>query len=153
MTDPRPSRNDSKLREHLVDLFRDDAGPAADLIAAAHDLARPTPIHLLPRPPHWCRERMVVIGDAGHAHSPSSGQGASLSIEDAIVLAQCVRDVGATSAALKRFETIRRPRVERIVKDASRINNNKAATGISRRIRDIVFWASPSSVETSPLRR
>jgi 2-polyprenyl-6-methoxyphenol hydroxylase-like FAD-dependent oxidoreductase len=36
---------------------------------------------------------MIVIGDAAHATSPSSGQGASMAIEDAVVLAKCVRDL------------------------------------------------------------
>lgn len=134
-----PARNDTELRTHLSGLFQQDSGPAAELIAAGHDLARPTLTHLLPHLPSWQRGRLVVIGDAAHAPSPSSGQGASLSIEDALVLAQCVRDLGATPAALESFESIRRPRVERIVKSAARINSNKAATGLSRRIRDAVL--------------
>ncbi|MGB4137717.1 MAG: FAD-dependent monooxygenase [Microbacterium sp.] len=134
-----PARSASELRRHLSGLFRGDSGPAAELIAAAHDLARPTLTHLLPHLPRWHRGRMVVIGDAAHAPSPSSGQGASLSIEDALVLAQCVRDIGATPSALERFETIRRPRVERIVKAAARVNSNKAATGLARRMRDLVL--------------
>lgn len=136
-----PARSDAELRAHLSDLFLSDSGPAAELIAAGHDLARPTLTHLLPRLPHWHRGRLVIIGDAAHAPSPSSGQGASLSIEDALVLAQCVRDLGANPAALEKFESIRRPRVERIVKAAARINNNKAATGFTRRIRDAVLPA------------
>lgn len=134
-----PRRSDAEIRQHLVDLFRDDAGPAAELIAAAHDLARPTLTHILPHLPRWHRGRMIVIGDAAHAPSPSSGQGASLSIEDALVLAQCVRDLGTTPTALKRFEALRRPRVERIVKSAARINSNKAATGLARRMRDLML--------------
>ncbi|WP_420097503.1 FAD-dependent oxidoreductase [Brevibacterium sediminis] len=134
-----PTRSDAELRTHLANLFRSDFGPASDLIGAAQDLSRPTLTHLLPHLPRWQRGRLVVIGDAAHAPSPSSGQGASLSIEDALVLAQCVRDLGISSVALEKFESIRRPRVERIVKAAARINSNKAATGTSRRIRDTVL--------------
>lgn len=133
------SRGDEELRRHLSSLFSGDSGPAVELIEAGHDLARPTLTHLLPHLPRWHRGRMVVIGDAAHAPSPSSGQGASLSIEDALVLAQCVRDLGAEPAALERFEAVRRPRVERIVTAAARINSNKAATGIARRLRDIAL--------------
>ena len=50
-------------------------------------------------PATWHRGRMVVIGDAAHVTSPSSGQGASLAIEDALILAQCLRDCGGLSAA------------------------------------------------------
>lgn len=134
-----PTRSPTELRQHLSELFHDDSHPVAELIVAGHDLAQPALTSILPHLPRWRRGRMVVIGDAAHAPSPSSGQGASLSIEDALVLAQCVRDIGATPAALERFEIIRRPRVERIAKDAARINSNKAATGLARRIRDVVL--------------
>ena len=36
---------------------------------------------------------MIIVGDAAHATSPSSGQGASMAIEDAVVLAKCLRDL------------------------------------------------------------
>jgi flavin-dependent dehydrogenase len=34
-----------------------------------------------------------VVGDAAHATSPSSGQGASMAIEAGVVLAECLRDL------------------------------------------------------------
>ena len=33
----------------------------------------------------WHRDRMIVIGDAAHAPAPSSGQGASMALEDAVI--------------------------------------------------------------------
>ncbi|WP_345599527.1 FAD-dependent monooxygenase [Thermocatellispora tengchongensis] len=42
--------------------------------------------------PHWRRGRMVLVGDAVHAPSNSSGQGAALAIESAVLLARCLRD-------------------------------------------------------------
>ena len=47
----------------------------------------------MPRVPVWHRGRMVLVGDSAHAPSSSSGQGASLAIESAIVLARCLRDL------------------------------------------------------------
>ena len=82
---------------------------------------------------------MIVIGDAAHAPSPTSGQGASLSIEDAVVLAQCLRDLPDHKQAFARFETLRRPRVEQIIKTAARINNSKAASPLSRMLRDAIL--------------
>jgi 2-polyprenyl-6-methoxyphenol hydroxylase-like FAD-dependent oxidoreductase len=79
---------------------------------------------------------MIVIGDAAHAPSPASGQGASLSIEDAIVLAKCLRDLPDPRAAFARYEAARRPRVERIIKWAARINNSKAAGRVASVFRD-----------------
>jgi 2-polyprenyl-6-methoxyphenol hydroxylase-like FAD-dependent oxidoreductase len=79
---------------------------------------------------------MLAIGDAAHAPSPTSGQGASLSIEDAVVLAKCIRDLPDTQAAFTRFEEMRRPRVERIIKWARRVNSSKAAGPVGRVMRD-----------------
>jgi FAD-dependent urate hydroxylase len=120
----------------LKEFYAGDAGPAVEILAATdpRDVTRATPIHLLPHLPRWHRGRMVVIGDAAHAPSPSSGQGASLAVEDAVELARCLRDV--PEDALARFERIRRPRVERIIKSAARINSSKAAGPVGRMFID-----------------
>jgi 2-polyprenyl-6-methoxyphenol hydroxylase-like FAD-dependent oxidoreductase len=95
----------------------------------------------MPHLPTWHDARMVVVGDAAHAPSPTSGQGASLSLEDALVLARCLRDAPDAFAGLAQFEAQRRPRVERIIKWASRINNSKAAGPVGRVVRDAMMPA------------
>ncbi|GAA2277245.1 hypothetical protein GCM10010430_73890 [Kitasatospora cystarginea] len=54
----------------------------------------------------------VLIGDAAHAASPATGQGASMALEDAVVLAKALRDADTTASALDCYELHRRPRVE-----------------------------------------
>jgi len=77
----------------LTQLFADDVGPATQLIeATGHHLAA-SPVHTMPPLPNWHTDRMIIIGDAAHAPSPTSGQGASLAIEDAVQLAKCLRDL------------------------------------------------------------
>ena len=83
---------DDEWRRRLLELFAGDAGPADALIRATTELMPMSPIHAMPRLPVWHRGRMIVIGDAAHAPSPTSGQGASLSVEDAVVLAKSLRD-------------------------------------------------------------
>jgi 2-polyprenyl-6-methoxyphenol hydroxylase-like FAD-dependent oxidoreductase len=124
-------------RRRLLRLFAEDAGPAVPLIQATPQIAAVSPIHTIPHLPVWHNGRMIVIGDAAHAPSPTSGQGASLSIEDALVLARCLRDLPDPQAAFARFEAARRPRVERIISWAARINNNKAAGPVARVFRDL----------------
>ncbi|CAO5242322.1 FAD-dependent monooxygenase [Frankia sp. AgKG'84/4] len=124
------------VRRQLIDLFAGDVGPAVALIEAT---ARPlplSPIHTLAHLPSWHRGRSVVVGDAAHAPSPSSGQGASLSIEDALVLAQCLRDLPDHQQAFEEFVARRRARVEQIIRWAARINSNKAAGPLAAAIRD-----------------
>lgn len=126
-------------RERLVRLFADDAGPAARIVAATEHELVASAMHTIPHLRKWHDDRLIVIGDAAHAPSPSSGQGASLSIEDAVVLAQCLRDLPQPAAAFARFDALRRSRVERIIKQAARTNSRKAAGPIARVFRDLML--------------
>lgn len=128
-----------RWRARLTALFEDDAGPALDLVAATPELAPMTPIHTMPTLPVWHTDRIVLLGDAAHAPSPTSGQGASLAIEDAVVLAALLRQPGSPAAAFERYEQIRRPRVEKIVKAAARINQSKAPGPLGRVARDALL--------------
>ncbi|MBV9160809.1 MAG: FAD-dependent monooxygenase [Pseudonocardiales bacterium] len=126
-------------RRRLLALYADDAGPATALIQATPQMTAMSPIHVLAHLPTWHRGRMIVIGDAAHAPSPSSGQGASLSIEDAVVLAKTLRELPSPQAAFAHFESSRRTRVENIIKWAARINNTKVAGPIARVVYDAVL--------------
>ena len=126
-------------KRRLLELFAQDAGPAARLIGATGDELVASPVHTLAHLPKWHSDRMIVIGDAAHAPSPTSGQGASLAIEDAVQLALCLRNLPDVTSAFAAFEQVRRPRAERIIKQAARINNSKASTGLSRVLRDMML--------------
>jgi FAD-dependent urate hydroxylase len=60
----------------------------------------------------WTRGRVVMIGDAAHATSPNMAEGAAMALEDALVLAECLRGLEAIPAALSAFEARRRPRTD-----------------------------------------
>jgi 2-polyprenyl-6-methoxyphenol hydroxylase-like FAD-dependent oxidoreductase len=126
-------------RPRLIEMFADDAGPAVQLIEATPQILTTSPVHTYPHLPTWRSRDMIVIGDAAHAPSPSSGQGASLSIEDAVMLAKCLRDLPDAGEAFTRFEAQRRPRVERIIKAAARVNSSKAAGPVARVFRDAML--------------
>ncbi|MEU5306252.1 FAD-dependent monooxygenase [Streptomyces noursei] len=80
----------------------------------------------MPSVPHWHRGRMVLVGDAVHAPSSSSGQGASLAMESAVELARCLRDLPTHREAFAAYEALRRPRVEAIGQNAAAVNKVKA---------------------------
>jgi 2-polyprenyl-6-methoxyphenol hydroxylase-like FAD-dependent oxidoreductase len=82
---------------------------------------------------------MVVVGDAAHAPSPSSGQGAALALEDAVVLATCLRDAGSVEEALTAYESRRRGRVERIVAAGARSSSSKIPGRVGRTVRDAMM--------------
>lgn len=102
--------------------------PGAELIERtdAERLGVSGALYIMPSVPHWSRGRLVITGDAAHAPSNSSGQGASLAIESAIELAMSLRDASSVEAATAAYEARRRPRVERIAKQANKINRTKA---------------------------
>ncbi|MFJ7147278.1 FAD-dependent oxidoreductase [Streptomyces sp. NPDC100445] len=99
------------LRAHLLPLLRADDTPAAGLVEAG-DSIMVTDATELPLGTVWRGERVLLVGDAAHAASPATGQGASMALEDAVVLAKALRDLPGLPAALAGYERLRRPRVE-----------------------------------------
>jgi len=99
-------------RESLLPLLREDDTPAAGIVAATTGKVLVTNATEIPIGTRWRHGRTLLVGDAAHAASPATGQGASMALEDAVVLAKCLRDAPDTDAALARYEELRRPRVE-----------------------------------------
>ena len=128
-------------REMLVNLFAEDDTPAVEIIRATLGRLAGWATYDLPSVPMWRRGPMIIIGDASHATAPSSGQGASMAIEDAIVLARCLRDMPDIRQAFAAYEKLRRGRVERIVAHGARTSNSKAAGPIGRVLRDLMMPA------------
>lgn len=132
--------NPERWLEVLGDAFAADRTPAARLVAATDpaDLVVTGALEDVPRVPRWSRGRLVLVGDAAHATSPSSGQGASLAVESAVQLARCLRDL-PHDRALRAYEELRRDRVERIIAQAARTNRDKAAGPVGRLVRDALL--------------
>lgn len=130
---------DEEWRRQLLEIHRGDPPLVAEYISSAPAIGR-WAIHDLPSLRTWHRGRVCLIGDAAHATSPHAGQGAALALEDTIVLARRLRDVPDVERAFEGFEAERRPRVEKLVREARRTGNQKAASNpVSRRIRDLVL--------------
>lgn len=142
-TDPGPAAlagtTTAQWRDRLVDLFGVDRSPAVEIINATPGPLRGWVTYDIPRIPMWHDQTLVVIGDAAHATSPSSGQGASMAIEDAVQLARCLRDVPGTTRALDTYERLRRDRVERVVAAGARSSNDKVAGPVARVVRDLLL--------------
>jgi len=141
--EPRPGEleamSDADWRAWLTELAGDDHGPMKELIAATPGPIVGWPTYDLASVRRWHRDHMIVIGDAAHATSPAAGQGAAMALEDAVILAQCLRDVPEIPDAFTTFEALRRERVERIVKVGRRGSSAKAAGPLGRWIRDLML--------------
>jgi 2-polyprenyl-6-methoxyphenol hydroxylase-like FAD-dependent oxidoreductase len=140
------NRPDGVLREgaavlaHILDLHRDDPAWIREAVASTETVVGPFPLHDILWMPRWYEGRVCLAGDAAHATTPSAGQGASLALEDAMVLAQCLRDIDVPRRAFAAYEHARRQRVEAIVRQSRRNGSGKAVSGPVREwVRDRVL--------------
>jgi 2-polyprenyl-6-methoxyphenol hydroxylase-like FAD-dependent oxidoreductase len=119
---PPGSGRDSSPDERkaiLVRHFGEWAAPLPALLAAIDPAALlQHDIEELPPLPRWGAGPATLLGDAAHAMTPNLGQGACLAIEDAVVLAACLRGATDLSGALRRYEGQRRPRTTAIARQA-----------------------------------
>jgi 2-polyprenyl-6-methoxyphenol hydroxylase-like FAD-dependent oxidoreductase len=65
-------------------------------------------------PPAWMRGRVVLLGDAAHATAPNMAEGASLAMEDALVLTEALSGGGDLLVALAAYADRRAPRVAHV---------------------------------------
>lgn len=127
-------------RDELTELLAPDDTPALEVLRHTDHIFAGWNTYDFPSVPVWHDDRMVIIGDAAHATSPASGQGASMAIEDGVVLGKCLRDVPEIPAAFDAYERLRRDRVERVVAQGKRNGDNKAVGPIGRLLRDHVIF-------------
>jgi 2-polyprenyl-6-methoxyphenol hydroxylase-like FAD-dependent oxidoreductase len=101
-----PERWPAVMRELLAD-FGGHIGEARSRITdPARIVYRPVGSLLMPAP--WYRGRVVLIGDAAHTAPPQLASGATIAIEDAIVLSQVLlQERGMEEFMTRRYERCR----------------------------------------------
>jgi len=129
----RPKRRElqavpqAEWRRVIEALYRHDLHPVPEIIRKSESGIGVYPIYDLMSVSRWHKGPVALIGDAIHATSPNAGQGASLALEDALALAKCVRDSATPDQAFRRFEQLRRERVEKVVRYSRSIGRRKHA--------------------------
>lgn len=136
----------------------------ADWHAPIRELIESTPpdqIHGLPieelagRLPTFVRGRCVLLGDAAHAMTPNLGQGGNQALEDAATLVALLgASAGAGGAidpvidtALSEYDRLRRPRTQRIARQAGILGRALQARGaVTSRLRDTALRLTPPGV-------
>lgn len=134
-------------RAQLIKLFEGEDTPAVRLIEHTPEIFAGWNTYDFPSVPRWHNDRMIIIGDAAHAMSPAAGQGASQAIEDAVVLAKCLRDLPDIPAAFAEYEGLRRERVERVVQQGKRNGDQKALGFVLRLLLPLIFKLKARSGE------
>lgn len=110
---------------------------AASILRAADTVHGVTNLHVLAPVPRWHDDRTVLVGDA--AHPVGAGQGASMAIEDAIVLAQELRAAGSVPVALAAYDERRRARVATMARTAAANRDAKVAGPVAARMRNLIM--------------
>jgi FAD-dependent urate hydroxylase len=107
----------------LLRLFGSWHRPIGELIEATDEVAilRTDIYDREPLGERWGEGTVTLLGDAAHPMTPNLGQGACQAIEDAVVLARCVREGGTTVDALRRYERLRSGRVAMVVRRSRRV--------------------------------
>jgi 2-polyprenyl-6-methoxyphenol hydroxylase-like FAD-dependent oxidoreductase len=130
-TRPDPTTIDLAL---LRDRYREPH--LQDILRHVTDLHRPTLDHTLAPVPTWRGDRIVLVGDA--AHPVGAGQGASMAIEDVVVLTQRLATT-PVPAALAAYEHTRRPRITRMLTTGQDNRARKTRGPLRRRLGDTVM--------------
>jgi salicylate hydroxylase len=120
--------------EELAAAF-DAEKQAAAIISAAQPSLTATLHHVLAPVARVYSDQIVLVGDA--AHPVGSGQGASMAIEDAVVLAQQIRQARSIPDALASYDRIRRERVGKMAATAAANRDAKTAGPVAARMRNL----------------
>ena len=95
----------------LLEAFRGWQEPVEAIIAATDEaVIRRRDMFALPPLKRWGKGRVTLLGDAAHAMTFDLGQGAGQAIEDAAVLARCLRQGNDVASSLRAYEEQRRRR-------------------------------------------
>jgi 2-polyprenyl-6-methoxyphenol hydroxylase-like FAD-dependent oxidoreductase len=157
-TDSLPSRTNldvDEIKAKLRERHGEWADPVVRDIVSKADIDSIYPTWVLPELPHWGEHGIVLIGDAAHALSPTTGQGASQALEDAqtlsLLLAETLKKAyaptgpveapshntplidgerDAVAQTLKLFYSIRQPRVAEVAARGRKLDGGKRKMSI-----------------------
>ena len=118
-----PPGSPAGAKAKLLRLFSGWHRPVADLVEATEEgaILRTDIYDREPLGERWGEGRVTLLGDAAHPMTPNLGQGACQAIEDAVVLARCLGERGATAESLRSYERLRSDRVAMVVRRSRRV--------------------------------
>lgn len=116
-----------------------DATPEGDILL--HPVYKLRPLKT------WRFGRIVLLGDAAHPIEPALGMGASLAIEDALVLGRSLEQDRDPERAFRRYEDRRMPRVRKLVRWSRMLaHSEQMANPVACRMRDLATRLGPDSL-------
>jgi 2-polyprenyl-6-methoxyphenol hydroxylase-like FAD-dependent oxidoreductase len=109
---------DDSMRDRVLAAFEGWHSPIESFVSTTSQIMR-TAIYDVPSLPAWHKGRVMLLGDAAHAMSPAGGQGASLALEDAMLVGKFLAEQSRPEEAFAKTESVLRLRAERMVKQAA----------------------------------
>ncbi|MFC4685382.1 FAD-dependent oxidoreductase [Epilithonimonas pallida] len=116
-----------EIQDHLVNVHKNDDPLFSKIIRNSHEIIA-YPVYDVPKLSHWYKGRVCLIGDAAHGISPHIGQGASLALEDTVVIAELLKLHQDYGTAFQIFQSERQSRVEKVIKSARKVGDTKTKT-------------------------
>lgn len=105
------------------------------------------PIH------QFAYDRILLMGDAAHASTPNMGQGAGQAIEDALILALCLKDTDNITQAFQEYQNQRVDRTRKVSKDSWRFGKvAQLDTPFLCTLRNKVLEMAPNKVHHKKLK-
>ncbi|MGW3605119.1 FAD-dependent monooxygenase [Micromonospora sp. NPDC005161] len=132
----RTGVSDAEWVHRTAQLYEAETAPSA-VIAATTRLHPTVIMHAVDPVPTWHSDRIVLVGDA--AHPVGAGQGASMAIEDAVVLAAALQAEPTTAAGLKAYDAERRPRIVKLLGAAEDNRGAKKAGPVKRHLQALIM--------------
>ncbi|MCJ1252177.1 hypothetical protein MMC30_009416 [Trapelia coarctata] len=152
--DTAPERGSIDLvayRKQLVERHGHWKDPVIQKVVKQAEFDTVYPTWTTPELPTWGENGMLLIGDAGHALQPTSGQGVSCGLEDSQTLALLLKhylsdgsvsEVDAVKRTSKAFYAIRHPRVAAIAKQSRKLDGKKLNQGaVMEYILYFMLWS------------
>lgn len=121
-----------------------EATPEENIIRSdIHDLA---PIQ------QWWKSRVVLLGDAAHATTPNLGQGGCQAVEDAFVMAKCLKENSNHELAFAQFQSTRFVKANYVVNTSWQFGKmTNLGNPISRWLRNSAMRMMPESMAIKTL--
>lgn len=142
-------KNKDEQQQILQKVFADVGWEVPRLLAAMQDATdfyfdSAAQIHL----PHWSKGRVVLVGDAGYASSPLSGQGTSVALVGAYVLAgELAAAQGNHETAFSEYE---KTLYKFVKKNQDLVQMNTDLMGENRDPNSLIAWMHNELIQLLP---
>jgi 2-polyprenyl-6-methoxyphenol hydroxylase-like FAD-dependent oxidoreductase len=97
-------------------------------------------IMLVPPLSQWVSQRVALVGDAAHALSPHITAGASLGVEDPMVLARLLDSTQAVAGALAAYQRDRLPHYAQVNELSRKVENSATPDEFATNYLAFTHW-------------